>query len=390
MSLNITKKQISYFILFLFFGIWFSFFLLNKSYPILDFIFYGLLFLFSIFYFKEKKLIRNYHKDFMQTVLIITISYFILYYLSGVIVGFVYNAYDTSIIGILLNTFLFVCPLLFREEIRQKFIYFHKSKTACVFITIVFIACELFSSTFFNFQTNKEFFSQFVSIFLPIVIENILLTYLSFIGIRSTVYAYFIPMLISRYYLPVVVDLDWFYSLLLQLLLSGVIYSFIQNEYLWKVNRIYSRSTDKKNSFLYACVCCLVLFFGLFVAGVFKYQPVAILTYSMKPKFTRGDAVVIEKLKTDREKRKLKKGDVIQYQYNGTVIIHRIIDSYKEDGEKVYILKGDNNKSKDLKPVYLNQIMGKVVFSIPKVGYPSVWFSEFLYPDREAEVEVGE
>ena len=390
MSLNVTKKQVSYFIFFLFLGIWFFFFLLGKNYPILDFILYGFLFLVSYSFFKEKKLIRNYHKDLMQTVLIITVSYFILYYLLGVVVGFVYNAYDTSIVGVLSNTFLFIFPLLFREEIRERFVFFHKSKIACVFITVVFIACELFSSTFFTFQTNKEFFSQFVSIFLPIVIENILLTYLAFVGIRSTVYAYFIPMLISRYYVPVVVDLDWFYSLLLQLLLSGVIYSFVQNEYLWKVKRIYSRRTDKKNSFLYAFTCCLILFFGLFVAGVFKYQPVAILTFSMKPKFTRGDAVVIEKLKTDSEKRKLKEGDIIQYQYNGTVVVHRIIDSYKEDGEKVYILKGDNNKSKDSKPVYLDQIMGKVIFSIPKIGYPSVWLSEFLYPEKEVEVEVGE
>ena len=34
--------------------------------------------------------------------------------------------------------------------------------------------------------------------------------------------------------------------------------------------------------------------------------------------------------------------------------------------------------------------MGKVIFSIPKIGYPSVWLSEFLYPEKEVEVEVGE
>lgn len=33
--------------------------------------------------------------------------------------------------------------------------------------------------------------------------------------------------------------------------------------------------------------------------------------------------------------------------------------------------------------------MGKVLFSIPKVGYPSVWLSEFLYSDQDVSVEVG-
>ena len=106
---------------------------------------------------------------------------------------------------------------------------------ACVFITVVFIVYELIGSTFFDFQNNQEFFSSFSTIFLPIVIENILLTYLVFVGIRSTVYAYFIPKLISRYYIPVVVDFDWFYQLLLQLGLTVVIYSFLSNEYLWQV-----------------------------------------------------------------------------------------------------------------------------------------------------------
>lgn len=389
MKFSITKKNISYFILTLFFCCCFFFFLFDKNFLALDLVLYTILFFVSVFFIRGKKLIRNYYKDLMQTVLIITVSYFILYYLLGVVVGFAYNTYDTSILGILSNTFFFLLPLLLREEVRQKFIYFHHSKFFCFFITVVFVSCELFGSTFFSFQSNQEFFLQVVSVFLPIVIENILLTYLAVVGIRSTVYAYFLPMLISRYYIPIVLDVDWFYSLLLQLLLSGIIYSFVQNEYLWKVKRIYSRKTDKKNSFFYALVCCFILFFGLFVAGFFKYQPVAILTYSMSPRFTRGDAVVIEKLKNSSEKRKLKKGDIIQYQYNDTVVVHRIIDSYLEDGEKFYILKGDNNKTKDLKPVSLEQIMGKVLFSIPKVGYPSVWLSEFLYPNREVEVEVG-
>lgn len=389
MNFEITKKNISYFLLFIFLIIYFFLFFIDVKLPVLKFILYGILFLVFLLFFRDKKLIRNYHKDLMQTVIIIVASYFILYYLSGLIVGYVYNIYNTSFTGILYNTVIFILPLFFREEVRLKFVYLGKSKVAYIFVTIVFILCELFSSTFFDFQTNAEFFTQFVSIFLPIVLENILLTYLAYIGIRSTVYAYFIPMLISRYFVPVVVDFDWFYSLLFQLLLSILLYYYLMNEYLWKAKKIYSRKTGKKNSFLYVCICCIILSFGLFVAGVFKYQPVAVLTYSMEPVFTRGDAVVVEKLSTNSEKRKLKKGDIIQYQYDKTVVVHRILKKYQEQGETIFILKGDNNDSEDLKPVKMDQIIGKVIFSVPKVGYPSVWLSEFLYPEKEAEVEVG-
>lgn len=383
-----VKKKLSYGIAICFLLFYFLFFFFDISFSFFNFLFYGLLFLIFILLFRDKKLIRNYHKEFSQTVFIISIIYFIIYYILGLIIGYSYNVYSTSFIGILRNIIVIVVPLLFREEVRSRFLFLNKKKFGIFFITLLFIVLELFSSTFFTYSNNEELFINFFSVFLPIVLENILLTYLAYIGIRSTVYAYFIPMLISRYFIPITLDVDWFFALLFQLILVVVIFYVSFNEYLWKEKRIYSYKTNKTNSVIYLFGVVLIVSFGLFVAGVFKYRPVAILTYSMEPIFTRGDAVIVEKL-DDEEKNKLKKGDIIQYQVDKTVVVHRIIKVKKEDNKKVYILKGDNNNAKDPKPVYMEQIMGKVLFSIPKVGYPSVWLSEFLYSDQDVSVEVG-
>ena len=383
-----VKKKLSYGIAICFLLFYFLFFFFDISFSFFNFLFYGLLFLIFILLFRDKKLIRNYHKEFSQTVFIISIIYFIIYYILGVIIGYSYNVYSTSFIGILRNIIVIVVPLLFREEVRSRFLFLNKKKFGIFFITLLFIVLELFSSTFFTYSNNEELFINFFSVFLPIVLENILLTYLAYIGIRSTVYAYFIPMLISRYFIPITLDVDWFFALLFQLILVVVIFYVSFNEYLWKEKRIYSYKTNKTNSVVYLFGVVLIVSFGLFVAGVFKYRPVAILTYSMEPIFTRGDAVIVEKLDDD-EKNKLKKGDIIQYQVDKTVVVHRIIKVKKEDNKKVYILKGDNNNAKDPKPVYMEQIMGKVLFSIPKVGYPSVWLSEFLHSDQDVSVEVG-
>ena len=383
-----VKKKLSYGIAICFLLFYFLFFFFDISFSFFNFLFYGLLFLIFILLFRDKKLIRNYHKEFSQTVFIISIIYFIIYCILGLIIGYSYNVYSTSFIGILRNIIVIVVPLLFREEVRSRFLFLNKKKFGIFFITLLFIVLELFSSTFFTYSNNEELFINFFSVFLPIVLENILLTYLAYIGIRSTVYAYFIPMLISRYFIPITLDVDWFFVLLFQLILVVVIFYVSFNEYLWKEKRIYSYKTNKTNSVVYLFGVVLIVSFGLFVAGVFKYRPVAILTYSMEPIFTRGDAVIVEKL-DDEEKNKLKKGDIIQYQVDKTVVVHRIIKVKKEDNKKVYILKGDNNNAKDPKPVYMEQIMGKVLFSIPKVGYPSVWLSEFLYSDQDVSVEVG-
>ena len=362
-------------------------FFFHVNIPILDFILFGSLFIFFLLFFRRKSHTRNYQKSLTKTVLIIVISYYIIYYLLGLIIGFSYNFYDTSWSGIVYNAFIFVLPLLLREKLRERFVHIYKNRSSYIFITIIFICYEIFSSTFFSFQNNEQLVSNIFSIMIPCILENILLTYLVTISEVKTIYAYFIPSLISKYFVPILPDLDWFYRLLLQIILYIFIYSFVSNEYLLKVLRRPPKSEKGQNIFYYLSVS-IVIVLGLFVAGFFKYQPVAVLTYSMDPTFTRGDAVIIKKMDSS-EKKLLQKDDVIQYRRKDTTVIHRIVDIVDNQGERGYILKGDNNESDDPFIVYDNQIIGKATLIIPKLGYPSVWLSEFLHSNGEAEVEVG-
>ena len=362
-------------------------FFFHVNIPILDFILFGSLFIFFLLFFRRKSHTRNYQKSLTKTVLIIVISYYIIYYLLGLIIGFSYNFYDTSWSGIVYNAFIFVLPLLLREKVRERFVHIYKNRSSYIFITIIFICYEIFSSTFFSFRNNEQLVSNIFSIMIPCILENILLTYLVTISEVKTIYAYFIPSLISKYFVPILPDLDWFYRLLLQIILYIFIYSFVSNEYLLKVLRRPPKSEKGQNIFYYLSVS-IVIVLGLFVAGFFKYQPVAVLTYSMDPTFTRGDAVIIKKMDSS-EKKLLQKDDVIQYRRKDTTIIHRIVDIVDNQGERGYILKGDNNESDDPFIVYDNQIIGKATLIIPKLGYPSVWLSEFLHSNGEAEVEVG-
>lgn len=50
---------------------------------------------------------------------------------------------------------------------------------------------------------------------------------------------------------------------------------------------------------------------------------------------------------------------------------------------------GDNNNAPDIKKVEQKQIIGKIKFMIPKVGYPSVLLNEFLNKNKTAQVETG-
>ena len=95
-------------------------------------------------------------------------------------------------------------------------------------------------------------------------------------------------------------------------------------------------------------------------------------------KITIDELVGMEEIKREEE---YKIGDVCTYlskdpRYFGIMITHRIIGTdIDENGNKVYVFKGDANYSADQMAVSVNQIYGKVVMRIPKIGYIQYFLS---------------
>lgn len=87
---------------------------------------------------------------------------------------------------------------------------------------------------------------------------------------------------------------------------------------------------------------------------------------SMEPKYHVGSVVYVKPVDTDE----LKVGDVITYQISSTVRgTHRIVEVVEDGGSRAFRTKGDANEEADLGLVKPSAIVGKVVFSIPLLGY---------------------
>lgn len=100
------------------------------------------------------------------------------------------------------------------------------------------------------------------------------------------------------------------------------------------------------------------------------YGAYVIVSGSMDPTIKVRDAIIIKRY-DDQE---LKVGDIVTYRsedpyFYGIMITHRIIDIEYANGQRQYITKGDHNATRDRLPVKSNQIYGKVVMMIPKIGY---------------------
>lgn len=106
-----------------------------------------------------------------------------------------------------------------------------------------------------------------------------------------------------------------------------------------------------------------------------KFEPIVslytIVSPSMTPNINVGDVVVTRKVKNSNE---IKVGDVITFVSTssiskGMIITHRVIEIGKDELGVTYKTKGDNNLSPDTSPAQYNNVIGKVVLRIPKLGH---------------------
>lgn len=118
-----------------------------------------------------------------------------------------------------------------------------------------------------------------------------------------------------------------------------------------------------------------VVIFILFFAGFLPIAPSAVVTGSMEPDIEPGDLVVIDKTACAS----LAVGDVIQFKRDGVAVLHRIAEiTQSEDEQIVFITKGDANNAPDSQPVSTDDVIGRYLFRIPKVGYIPIWLGSLF------------
>lgn len=101
---------------------------------------------------------------------------------------------------------------------------------------------------------------------------------------------------------------------------------------------------------------------------ILGYQPLSILSGSMRPVLEPGDMIFIHSVSAG----KIKTGDVITYWANNeTLITHRVVKIIDENGELKYKTKGDANHVDDEEYISEDMLLGKMIFNIPKGGYVS-------------------
>ena len=107
---------------------------------------------------------------------------------------------------------------------------------------------------------------------------------------------------------------------------------------------------------------------ALVVPPLLGYQSMAVLSGSMEPKIGVGAIVYAKEV----DVAELETDDIITYRLTGnTMVTHRIVEIDSE--QKCFITKGDANDVVDTSPVTYEQVVGRVDFHLPLLGYVSMY-----------------
>lgn len=105
--------------------------------------------------------------------------------------------------------------------------------------------------------------------------------------------------------------------------------------------------------------------------SVFGFRYYTVLTPSMEPAYSVGDVVIVKLANADE----INTGDVITFNPssdNNAYLTHRVtekIQNYEGTGVTCFRTKGDSNDTDDSFLIDSSRVIGKVSFSVPKIGY---------------------
>lgn len=303
--------------------------------------------------------------------------WFVIYFISGLLVTYVHNPLVSDLKSIALNIGAFGVVAASIEYVRYSTMQLAGRRNAIWFGAIVasVFALQQMGVERFVAAGTEEFVKIAVSTYIPAIIASFLLTYLAVAAGLPSMLTYRLGVLAATLLPPIIPKFDWYLVGVSLILLSVAVYIAIDRNALGReATRRYRHHRQIRRSYDIMTVA-LMISLVLFMTGFFSYKPSVILSNSMKPVFSRGSMVIVEKTIDPMD---VKKGDIVQYKAEDHMITHRVVAIDLADdgsGRRVFTTKGDNSPSND-PLVYPKQIVGVIKAQIPLVGYPTLWLNE--------------
>ena len=336
-------------------------------------IFWGIVFLYLIINIKIRFNINKRQVIYFITIIFITIG---IYIALGCMYEFSKTPYSHKIISILKNIIIQIIPIIGIETLRIAIIAKNKNnKMLIVIVTILLMLLQINYHTIEDLYSNKEeLFRYICSNIAPIIIYNIIYTYFILKNMYLFAISYRVLEKLFVLLMPIFPNVDWYVTGSTSILLFIFIYLLFKYKYLKENENFIGK-------FSYIITFVLALMLVCFMIGIFKYEPICILSNSMTPVYEIGDVVIFKNMNS-YELNNIPKNSIIVYTKDDKNIAHRIINIIKTGDRTLYQTKGDSNNTSDAGLVQIEQIKGVYVFHIKYIGLPSVWLYKYFHQEE--------
>ncbi|MGF3585338.1 MAG: signal peptidase I [Thermoplasmatota archaeon] len=298
--------------------------------------------------------------------------------IAGLLVGFGESPYSHTISSILINI-VFIFSMIFGIELSRAYLIKKGSAgrrnitLVLGLVTLLFMIISIAPRNFvvLNFSKPAEAVKFLGETLIPLLAMGLFASYMAYLGGALPAIGYMGVLQAFEWFSPLLPNLDWALAALIGTLAPAIGFIIIQNsiQLTQPGARRTRRRTKIKDPALawtgIAIISLLIIFFSFGYLGV---QPTVIYSGSMRPALDVGDVVIISKVPIDD----IQEGDIIQYRTENVPIVHRVYEISGKSDKKVFITKGDANDAPDSDPILAENVMGKVIFNLPKIGWITI------------------
>ena len=324
--------------------------------------------LLSCFFIKKRSILSINKRTVLFLIVIIGLLYVMFYYLSGIKFGFLRSGYRFNL-QTLLKFVLPITAIIIATELTRYVVRAQNSRIADFTVYAFCVLAEVFMHTSMNsIKTFNGFIDLLGIAFFPAILSNLLYHYLSKrYGIYPNI-AYRLLTTLYLYLIPIQPAMPKSLFAFLNLIIPIAIYGFI--DMLFEKKRRLALGKKGRFSAVTAVLAgILMTSVIMLISNQFRFGTLVIATDSMTGELNRGDAAIYERY--DGEPIEI--GQVIVFEKDNSMIVHRVVDIKSINGVNRYYTKGDVNEDLDAGYITASQIVGTVDMKLPYVGYPTIW-----------------
>ncbi len=274
---------------------------------------------------------------------------------------------------------IYVAGNLVGMETSRAWLMNHLGKRTFVnlaMVTTVFTVLSIAPGQLLGLRPNASSLDFVTSTLLPALASGLLASYLALLAGPMASLSYMGLLQAFWWFLPILPDLSWAFKGLIGTVVPIVALTMLHSYYVSKTDRHRALLRSEGSAGGWVAVSIFSVALVWFAVGIFPVRPSLVGSGSMTPALAVGDIAIVLKVPTEA----IRVGDIIDFKMAKRVdVIHRVVAINRTKDGVEFVTKGDANDAADAGAVVPDNVIGKVVLTARKAGWPAVVIKNAIF-----------